>query len=286
MRIGQRKGAEFSRQVGGTGASVGWRAEGGTLYTALAVKTRGIEPEEDYDDVMTFRERIENDPLRFLLVALFVGFMAGIATYRGILQIAQLETVPKHKLSDRSEETTTIAPIIGVAPTRVVKKLPAVALTIRPGIAPSKAEETAASVRTDFRLRPITTLESGKTVSQIPVGTYSFVAGGRISFDWEGKVFELPNAPVRRAGSPRRYFEILKPANSPVYVMGYVAASEGANIASLDGESEHTLTMFPQPTADTTTLVILPIERIMKASERQVDLDSGDYMFVVDLVVK
>ena len=42
---------------------------------------------------MTLKERVENNPVVWLLGALLTGFGAGIATYEGILRIAHLEVV-------------------------------------------------------------------------------------------------------------------------------------------------------------------------------------------------
>lgn len=43
---------------------------------------------------MTLKERIEDQPVIWLLGALFTGFLVGIGTYQGIMEIASLETSP------------------------------------------------------------------------------------------------------------------------------------------------------------------------------------------------
>lgn len=47
---------------------------------------------------MNLRERIENNLTVWLLSTLTVGFLAGIGAYKAILEIAQLEVIPKVKL--------------------------------------------------------------------------------------------------------------------------------------------------------------------------------------------
>lgn len=44
---------------------------------------------------MTFRERVEESPVFWLLSALFAGFLAGLGTYESILRIAHLEVISK-----------------------------------------------------------------------------------------------------------------------------------------------------------------------------------------------
>jgi hypothetical protein len=60
---------------------------------------------------MTVRERVENNLVVWHLGTLLTGFLAGIATYRGILEIAQLAVVPKSKLEnvEPSPPSTTTA---------------------------------------------------------------------------------------------------------------------------------------------------------------------------------
>jgi hypothetical protein len=48
---------------------------------------------------MGLKEKIENHPLVWFLSALLAGFLAGIATYKAILEIAQLEVVPKQSIT-------------------------------------------------------------------------------------------------------------------------------------------------------------------------------------------
>lgn len=235
---------------------------------------------------MTFRERIENDPLRFLLGALFIGFTAGIATYRGILEVAQLETVSKREAVDRREEEVASTPTAPSRGRHEGRRLPPLSLTVQPGVPIGRAEQAAARLHTQFGLRPLTALESGKTFAQIPVGTYAFVSASRMTFNWDGTEFDLPDAPVGRAGSRWYEFEVLKPTTGPVSVIGFAGASEAANVSVLDGTTERLLTLFSQATLDAPTLVLLPTERIFKASSRLIELDSGENVAVLDLVVK
>lgn len=49
---------------------------------------------------MTLRERIENNPAIWLFGALGTGFLAGLGAYKSILEIAQLDVVPKARLEE------------------------------------------------------------------------------------------------------------------------------------------------------------------------------------------
>src|SRR5688572_16204055 len=47
---------------------------------------------------MNLRDKIESNPLSWILRALLAGFVAGLATYEAILRIAQLEVVPRARV--------------------------------------------------------------------------------------------------------------------------------------------------------------------------------------------
>ncbi len=44
---------------------------------------------------MKIREQVENNPIIFFLGTLLVGFLAGLGVYKGILEIAHLEVIPR-----------------------------------------------------------------------------------------------------------------------------------------------------------------------------------------------
>ena len=49
---------------------------------------------------MTLRERIEDNPVVWLLGSLLAGFLAGIGAYQAILEIAHLKVVPEARLAE------------------------------------------------------------------------------------------------------------------------------------------------------------------------------------------
>jgi len=52
---------------------------------------------------MTFKERIENDPIAWLIGVAFTAFITGIGAYQGILEIAKLEVVQKDAYVKRED---------------------------------------------------------------------------------------------------------------------------------------------------------------------------------------
>ena len=59
---------------------------------------------------VNLKERIENHPVVWLLSILFVGFLAGLGTYKGILEIAHLKVISAQELNrlksvDNSQST-------------------------------------------------------------------------------------------------------------------------------------------------------------------------------------
>jgi len=59
------------------------------------------------DAPTTLKQRVETSPTVFFLAALLAGFLAGIGTYRAILQIAQLETISKKTLADLKSDAAS-----------------------------------------------------------------------------------------------------------------------------------------------------------------------------------
>ena len=57
---------------------------------------------------MKLKERVENNPVVWLLSALFVGFTSGIATYQGILAIANLQVVSTEKYDSLVEKASEV----------------------------------------------------------------------------------------------------------------------------------------------------------------------------------
>ena len=57
---------------------------------------------------MTLRERVENNLVIFFLGVLVVGFLAGITVYEGIIEIANLSVVSKHKITTLNEKINTL----------------------------------------------------------------------------------------------------------------------------------------------------------------------------------
>lgn len=73
---------------------------------------------------MKLRERIENNLVVFFLATLLAGFLAGIAAYRSVLDIAQLEVVPR-EMVNRAEQAKTARPRSETPPSEGAKSEPA-----------------------------------------------------------------------------------------------------------------------------------------------------------------
>ena len=54
---------------------------------------------------MGFKDKIENNITLFFLGVLLTGFLAGIGTYKAILEIAKLEVVPENIINQRSDNS-------------------------------------------------------------------------------------------------------------------------------------------------------------------------------------
>lgn len=80
---------------------------------------------------------------------------------------------------------------------------------------------------------------------------------------------------------PYQSFEVHKAANGSEHVVAFVTLKEAEQ---LRGDGQVTLTLYPEPWKDSTEIVDIPVDRIVK-SKRQPSRDEGNYVKVDVLAV-
>ena len=255
---------------------------------------------------MAFKERVEQNPIYYLLMALATGFLAGMATYRSILEIAQLDTISRHELRQlkRAAETpgtfsddiplaSLDEPTSGATSSSLSDDQPLPAKALKPTtleIIATSNEANANVIRQRIRerasLRPLTTLESGKPVGETPSGTYFYVWAASLGFTgWETQP-DLKRASAGRAFRPRDDVEIHAQKAGGFVMLAFCSGAQAADVASLDGKTQRALTIFGTPWEEARTLIIIPVNRIARYRSRRIEIDQHIEFQAIDVVVR
>lgn len=163
--------------------------------------------------------------------------------------------------------------------------LPPISLTVRPVV--ENATEVVQSLRASRQLRALSPLESGKSIETTPAGTFFFVYAGYLSkfYGANEQVYRNPGIvnSVRRTGSD---FEIHKISEAQVEIMAFVSNDAAQSVSRLDGNLKKEITLSPSPWSGSTTIILIPYDRIQAAKTRDIDVDEKTSMNVLDVTLQ
>ncbi len=117
-------------------------------------------------------------------------------------------------------------------------------------------------VRVRNTVTPVKTEDEGSPLEQLPDRTYGFTYS---------PVNESTPLYARRT---LQAFEVHKLSDGVVHLLGFLKAADAAKLAAATGELD--VNLYPEPNGDSTTLVEVPLERVMRA--RPVLRGDGNYM--------
>lgn len=158
-----------------------------------------------------------------------------------------------------------------------------ISVKLVPGVTFTNYETVLVGLRNSRNLREITTLESGKPVSDMPAETYYFVDG--IDFAVYG--YRDPSTTARRyLRDAYREYEIHNLADGTVVLNAFTSESEAASISHLSGTESKSVVLFPYATHSQPTLVSIPVGRITACSGRQVNVNDSHDAYVLDMTLK
>ena len=135
------------------------------------------------------------------------------------------------------------------------------------------------------KLRELTSLESGKHISELPTGTYFFLYSSFFS----GQPPKLINDSfyrVDRFPSSVRDIEIHSIEGSGLHIIGFLNESDASRISYLTGTVTHDIILSPVFWGSMTSLVSIPINRIEASSYRTIQISEDEDHLVFDLKVK
>ena len=150
-------------------------------------------------------------------------------------------------------------------------------------------EQAILFLRTKHRLREIDVLESGKTVAELPRGTYFFVLASWIDNYGlaQDLVTRIRTLKPDRLRSSRRYFEFHLIDDGSLRIVGFLTGREASGISLLTSQKSKSLVLSPHFCGDLNSLVSIPVSRIESSHSREMFVGGDESSStVVDLVVR
>lgn len=132
-------------------------------------------------------------------------------------------------------------------------------------------------------LRPLEPLETGKTKSELPNGTYFYAISVAI-------VYEIENPEKDTFAATNEYsknfsFEIQKIADR-YYVVGFISDEAYSRIGSVNTQNSLYTMLFPSSWGGATNPVAIPFDKIYTIKDRVIDLDPSKKAYILDIGFK
>ncbi|MHB9098782.1 MAG: hypothetical protein ACYC5X_13280 [Syntrophales bacterium] len=148
-------------------------------------------------------------------------------------------------------------------------------------------EKVMVKLRETHKLRELTALESGKVMSEIPSGTFFFMSFLYItSSSYQSAKATMLSKDAERFRNDRSYIEVHNISRDGIYIIGFLTESDAAQISVLSGTVPHTVVVTPIPWGSMTTLVSLPLDRIISSGYRIIQASKDVSVPILDIKVK
>ena len=169
-----------------------------------------------------------------------------------------------------------------------ITNLPAIDLLIYSDVNETNLNEMVEKLRVKRNLREITALESSKRVKDLPSSTYFFLQSTVFGQkDDDETLFDcLVVEKVRRYKLPygSLFFETHKFDND-LHVIGYISKSHASQVARLTGSLDFNIIVAAKPALEMSTLISIPVSRILHSTTREIQLDKNQTVHVIDIIL-
>lgn len=173
-----------------------------------------------------------------------------------------------------------------IASPSVNAQLPPISLQIQPDVSVKNLDSVIKSLRVSRQLRAIAPLESGKSIEETPSGTFFYMPRGYLRHS-EGELEEaLKREGVETMKSVNSSFEVHKLSEDKIELIAFVSKDIAQSISRLDGKSKKEVVLSATPWEDNTTMVILPVNRLIVAKRRDITTSEGRLAPTMDAVVQ
>lgn len=161
-----------------------------------------------------------------------------------------------------------------------------ISLQIIPNVSREKMDSVLVAVRRSQKLRELTPLETGKSISETPSGTFFFISPIYLEYA-DGRLSErLQRGNVERVENRTIKFEVHYVSEGMIFLAALVSNETASGISRLDGTVKKHVTLSSLPWDGVETLVLVPLDRIIEAKYREIQtMDIGE-IIVLDVIVQ
>jgi hypothetical protein len=166
-------------------------------------------------------------------------------------------------------------------------RISSTSLQIIPNVSREKMDSVLVAMRRSQQLRELTPLETGKSLSETPSGTFFFVSASYLEYA-EGRLSEMlqQGKVIARVEYRELYFEVHYVSEGMIFLVVFVSSETATGISRLDGTTKKHVTLSPLPWDGIETLVLVPLDRIIEAKCREIQtMDIGEIK-VLDVTVQ
>ena len=182
-------------------------------------------------------------------------------------------------------EKDSIEQSVSTEPRAAVNSKKPVNLVVHYGLSEDVVVEKVEQLRSKYTLKGIRTINSDKQLSDSTPSTYSFVT--LLDLNRELRRGKPLRARSHKSNQmPGFYIEVHHRKRGTVNLIAFVPESEADRIKNLDGKTEYKVTIAPKLWKNFSTIVELPISRILGSSVRWVSDDDFKSFYILDLQVK
>lgn len=145
--------------------------------------------------------------------------------------------------------------------------------------------------RKENNIREIQVMESGKPARELSDGIYSFIQSFALTSDivalYENDYkYFLLNMATNRFRTSESEFEIHFVSRDKIALLGYVNKKEASDITFLSGETPRSIIVSPFYFGDFNTLVVIPVDRIILANDRRIEISKSEWQYVLEATIK
>ncbi|KKU70695.1 MAG: hypothetical protein UX94_C0002G0040 [Parcubacteria group bacterium GW2011_GWA2_47_21] len=135
-------------------------------------------------------------------------------------------------------------------------------------------------------LRQLSALESDLTIQELSSKAYFYVSSVYLGVTPRENSSVILDARVNRFRSySNLYFEMHKISPTEIYLLGFISEESYIRINKNNNIIKN-ITIFPHQVDNTDYLIILPIQKITEANDRDIEFDDGSTVRAVDLKIQ
>ena len=164
-----------------------------------------------------------------------------------------------------------------------------VSLEIKENVSRPQMESVLRKIRNSRNLRELMSIETGKRMVDIPNGTYFYIWAAELR---KTALFPTVFESIMKLSSVKRFpdrpsdFEIHKVSGELVLLVAFTTNESASLISTLNGKEEKRVTLSPICWDNTNTLVLIPLERILDADSRFIQITKKEGISILDCVLR